>query len=169
MKYFKTIVKFEVLSSEEPWCGEDLKSLDYDTSEGHCSGMFLDFESIELSQADMHLALKAQGTDPTFLDPMDDEEYLSDASSKELNALKDVLGYLPDPEAIDRAISKCPMGSTQELKALLKKKERDLTKKGGRGVELAEDIDALKITITVRELKESEILREFRDSGRYIE
>jgi hypothetical protein len=160
MKYFKTIVKIEVLSSESPWAGK-LSELDYDIREGDCSGVVLDSEITELTREEVHTALENQGSDPGFLDPMEEEDYLGDYPPLEMDAVRNVLGYLPSIDEIDLAISRCPIGSVQELKGVLKEKLQLLKKDSG--ADLIKDIDALRVTIAVREFKEAELHREFRN------
>ena len=51
-KFFKTIVRIEVLSEGTPWEG-DIEALVYDITDGDCSGAFLDPEIKELTAEEM--------------------------------------------------------------------------------------------------------------------
>ena len=65
-KYFKTIVRVEVLTADAPWEG-DLEGLNYAITEGDCSGTSLEPEVTELTEKEMAAALEAQGSDPSCL------------------------------------------------------------------------------------------------------
>jgi hypothetical protein len=66
--YYRTVVSFEVLSAEsiteEPL---SLGDLHYMTTEGHCSGAFLETVESEVSREEMSKLLIEQGSDPEFL------------------------------------------------------------------------------------------------------
>jgi hypothetical protein len=64
-KFYKTIVTIEILS-EEPIGNPDLEEIQYQTTEGHWSGV-CDISSVqELTAEEMSKALIAQGSDPQF-------------------------------------------------------------------------------------------------------
>lgn len=65
-RYFRTIVRVEVLSEGAPWEGE-LEGLYTDITDGPCSGMRLEDEVTELTEAEMATALEGQASDPDFL------------------------------------------------------------------------------------------------------
>jgi len=72
-KYFKTVIHYEILSADEPFSGS-LEDANYETMEGSMSGRFLDSTVTELTKEEAHAALVEQGSDETFLDPMDEDE-----------------------------------------------------------------------------------------------
>ncbi len=65
-KYYRTVYRIEVLSGEPLGC-IDLTRLDYEISEGHCSGRFLDTSEEEVTAEHMEHLLLAQNSDPCFL------------------------------------------------------------------------------------------------------
>ena len=65
-KYYRNVYVFELLSTEEME-SMDLSQLDYEASEGHCSGMFLDGVTEEVDENTMARLLLNQGSDPEFL------------------------------------------------------------------------------------------------------
>ena len=72
-KYFRTVFRFEVLSTDEDFgSGMSLADIHYETMNGHASGRFLDGTHNEVSEEDMRKLLEAQGTDPSFL--IEDDE-----------------------------------------------------------------------------------------------
>lgn len=70
-RYFRTIVKVEVLSEGGPWSG-GLDSLHDDITTGFCSGLQLESESVELTEAEIAVALLNQASDPNFLTRADE-------------------------------------------------------------------------------------------------
>ena len=67
-KFRKYIVEIELLS-EEPWDDLDCASLsdiDYEMTEGHCSGRVKIKSDVELNGLQMAKALMKQGSDPEF-------------------------------------------------------------------------------------------------------
>tara|TARA_Y100001963_G_C6402793_1_gene274863 strand:- start:7 stop:249 length:243 start_codon:yes stop_codon:yes gene_type:complete len=76
VKYYRTVFKFEVLSTD-PTFGNtrlSLSEINYEVTEGHASGVFLETEHEEVSKTQMHNLLLNQGTDPDFLiEPIDEE------------------------------------------------------------------------------------------------
>jgi hypothetical protein len=70
-KFYKTIITIEVLS-EEPYNPDSVQEIDYDITDGDCSGKFDVVESIEVDAPTMAALLKSQGSDPEFFQ-LDDE------------------------------------------------------------------------------------------------
>ena len=66
-KYYRTVFKIEVLSSEPIEDGIGLEEIAYEISEGHCSGMFLDDEVEECDEKRITELLENQGSDASFL------------------------------------------------------------------------------------------------------
>ena len=64
-KFYKTIVEVEVLS-EEPFADEDLATVQYEITEGHCSGVVNNKGSKALNGKQVANALIKQGSDPEF-------------------------------------------------------------------------------------------------------
>jgi hypothetical protein len=64
-KYYKTIIQVEVLS-EDPYEYLGLKELQYDITDGGCSGKTTVISSETLTGKQMARALKEQGSDPEF-------------------------------------------------------------------------------------------------------
>jgi hypothetical protein len=67
-KFYKTVISIEILSDElYPDC-VTLEQINYDITEGHCSGRLLtEVHNEELTKEQMAEALIAQGSDPSFL------------------------------------------------------------------------------------------------------
>lgn len=66
MKLYRTVFTFEVLS-DEPLESLSLERLNHETTDGHCSGMFLDTNEEEVSSERMNELLITHGIDPSFL------------------------------------------------------------------------------------------------------
>jgi len=64
-KFYKTVIRFEVLS-EEPVEQVDLETLHYEVTEGRWSGRFLDTTEEILDGPQMAKALQEQSSDPEF-------------------------------------------------------------------------------------------------------
>lgn len=83
-KFFKTIVRFEVLSAEAPFEGS-LARLVEEVTNGSMSGRFLESEITEVTRDEARAGLVAQGSDADFLDQLfgdeDDEEQPATATS----------------------------------------------------------------------------------------
>lgn len=73
MKFFKTLVTFEVLSADAPFDGS-ASDLAIAITTGDMSGIQLPTQVTELSAAQMSEALIEQGSDPAFLLGEDGEE-----------------------------------------------------------------------------------------------
>ena len=71
-KFYRTVYAFEVLS-DQPVGSVSLIDLNYLTTEGHCSGAFLDTKMEEVPREKMAELLTAQGTVPGFLLDEEDE------------------------------------------------------------------------------------------------
>jgi hypothetical protein len=67
-KLYKTVYTIEVLS-DEPLGEVSLADIQYEITEGHCSGVFREKSCDELTEYEMARALIRQGSDPTFLLP----------------------------------------------------------------------------------------------------
>ena len=67
-KFYRTVVRFEVLTEDDPMPSISLEDLAYETTEGHYSGRFLDNfpDNEELDGPTAAKALIAQGSDPEF-------------------------------------------------------------------------------------------------------
>lgn len=65
-KYYKTIIQVEVLS-DELYILSSLEDVNYDITEGHCSGIVFMKSQTELTEKQVARALKRQGSDPSFL------------------------------------------------------------------------------------------------------
>jgi len=74
-KYYRTVFKIEVLS-DEPMAGIglNLEGIAYEISEGHCSGMFLEEEVEECDEKRISELLENQGSDPSFLVEVKEDE-----------------------------------------------------------------------------------------------
>lgn len=65
--FYRTVFTFEILS-EEPYPDEfSLEQVQYDTTEGHCSGTFLSMQiNLEIDAQECARLLITQGSDPEF-------------------------------------------------------------------------------------------------------
>jgi hypothetical protein len=77
-RFFRTIVRFEVLSSDAPFDGS-LERLAQEVMTGSMSGRFLEPEVTELTREAVQTALLEQGSDADFLDPSHGDEDDEDA------------------------------------------------------------------------------------------
>lgn len=68
MALYKTVYTIEVLS-DEPLDNITLGDIEYEITEGHCSGVFREKSREELTEFQMAKALIRQGSDPEFLLP----------------------------------------------------------------------------------------------------
>ena len=66
-KYYRTVLKIEILSPEPIEDGIGLDDLSYQIYEGHYSGMFLDEEVEECDEKRITELLENQGSDASFL------------------------------------------------------------------------------------------------------
>jgi hypothetical protein len=64
-KFYKTVVSYEILS-EEPLQPMSLSDIEYECTDGHMSGRFLDTVSTELTGKEAADCLLVQGSDTTF-------------------------------------------------------------------------------------------------------
>ena len=66
-KFYKTLVEVEILSEDNP-VGNDLTlgDIQYEITQGHCSGVIRTKEETEVPAQDMVKLLQAQGSDPEF-------------------------------------------------------------------------------------------------------
>ena len=69
VKYYRTVFKFEVLSTDPGFgnAGLSLSDINYEITQGHASGVFLETEHEEVSKTQMHTLLLNQESDPNFL------------------------------------------------------------------------------------------------------
>ena len=77
------------------------------------------------------------------------------ATAKQLSAAEAALGYMPEARVVDRAASRYGDYSTNELRREIKSLEDDFEMAGGRGVDLAERLDAARIALSLRSVKPS--------------
>jgi len=77
-KFHKTVFTFEVLSEEPINDPVSLDTLDYQTTEGHWSGRFLDTTRKVLDGPAAAKALMEQGSDPEFFRLSNEGEDLED-------------------------------------------------------------------------------------------
>ena len=66
-KYYKTVIQIEILSEEPYEDGKSMDDIQYDITEGHCSGVLSMVEkNQELDGLEIVKALEAQGSDAEF-------------------------------------------------------------------------------------------------------
>ena len=71
-KLYRTVIQIEVLS-DEPYEGNDLETIAYDITDGHCSGLLSDVvRNEEITGEDAVKQVKEHGSDPEFFE-MDEE------------------------------------------------------------------------------------------------
>jgi len=63
--FYKTVVSYEILS-EEPFTPMSLSDIEYECTDGHMSGCFLDTVQVELTSKEMAECLIVQGSDTEF-------------------------------------------------------------------------------------------------------
>jgi len=68
-----------------------------------------------------------------------------------MDKVTEAMGYEVDPQQIENAVHEHQNVSTARLKRELKRLETVFNAKGGRGVDLADQIDNIRIAIAVRE------------------
>lgn len=73
-KYFRTVFEIEYLSDMEPPSFPTLAQIEYDITEGHASGVVNVIVQEEVTKERMAELLIAQGSDPEFLIPEEDED-----------------------------------------------------------------------------------------------
>jgi len=64
--FTRTILVLEILSEEELQDGMSLKDIDYEITEGHCSGQFISTKVTTVGGKAMAKLLMKQGSDPEF-------------------------------------------------------------------------------------------------------
>ena len=77
------------------------------------------------------------------------------AKTKDLSAVEEALGWTPEPEVVERAEAKYGDYSTNELRQELRSLEDQFEMSGGRGVSLADRLDAARIALALRGSKKS--------------
>jgi hypothetical protein len=67
LKYYRTLIQIEILSENNPiGDGLNLSEIDYDITEGDCSGEITTLSQEEVTSKQMAELLIAQGSDPSF-------------------------------------------------------------------------------------------------------
>jgi hypothetical protein len=66
------------------------------------------------------------------------------------DAVAEALGYCPDDGVIASALDEHADTATTTLRTRLRRKEAEFRQAGGRGVDLADEIDSLRIALAVR-------------------
>ena len=79
----------------------------------------------------------------------------SHATVKDLSAVEDALGWTPEPDVVERAEAKYSDYSTNELRQEIRSLEDQFEMAGGRGVSLADRLDAARIALALRGSKTS--------------
>ena len=72
-RYYRHLITVEVLSTD-PMTTSDLDDLNYQITEGHCSGVVEVESSLEVTESQMRNLLIAQGSDPDFLIPSEEND-----------------------------------------------------------------------------------------------
>jgi hypothetical protein len=78
------------------------------------------------------------------------EEDGADLTDEQWEAIAEAMGYLPDDDTITNAIEEHESEDTATFQTALRKKETVFQAQGGRGVELADQIDSLRIALVLR-------------------
>ena len=77
-KFYRTTIQIEILS-EEPYTSVSLEDINYDITDGHCSGELKDVvRNEEKSGKEMAALLMAQRSDPEFFQLTEDGEDLEE-------------------------------------------------------------------------------------------
>jgi hypothetical protein len=105
-KYYKTVVKVEILSEETPWDG-NLSMLYDDITTGDCSG-HQSRTQFEISKWSMIRECSKQGTDPSFFSIEDDSPPEGDADNT----------CYSNEEYVEREGNMCPECGTEDIEAL---------------------------------------------------
>lgn len=87
-KFFKTIITIEILS-EKKYNSTDLSKIEYDITDGDCSGKVSVDSYQELTSKEVAKELLAQGSSPEFFNLDQDGHYLND----------DLIGYQVEDRA----------------------------------------------------------------------
>ena len=72
------------------------------------------------------------------------------ATARNLSAVEEALGWAPEPEVVERAEAKYSDYSTNELRQEIRSLEDQFEMAGGRGVSLADRLDAARIALALR-------------------
>jgi hypothetical protein len=72
------------------------------------------------------------------------------ATAREIRRAEEELGYEVEEDWLDNLLDQYESWSMKELRAELRDLEDAFAKRGGRGVDLADEIDALRVVIAVR-------------------
>lgn len=89
------------------------------------------------------------------LESMDEEDEGPSFTEAERKAVTEVLGGFPDNERIAEAVGEHEATDNATLRRQLAGKVRQFNRQGGRGVELADEIDSLRITLAIRKVRKS--------------
>jgi len=73
-KFYRQLFNIEVLSEGEPLNDVSLQDIDYEITNGHCSGIVKEAVREEVTAEKMAELLKTQGSDPEFLLGEDTEQ-----------------------------------------------------------------------------------------------
>lgn len=141
-KFFRTTITVEVISEECPVSELGLADIAREIAEGGCSGEIKNTRVEQLTPGQAAQALIEQGSDPDFLG-------LSDATTEAVPAVA--------------ATFLAPVPDIAPLRARLKEREALFEASGGRGVELAEDIDGLRRQIAA--LEHAPLLEAMKQAG----
>ena len=141
-KFFKTRIVVEVISEECPVSELGLADIAREITQGDCSGEIVDTQVISLTPSQAAQALIDQGSDPDFLG-------LGEVTPEAVPALAAITLIL-DPDITS-------------LRSHLKEREALFEASGGRGVDLAEEIDGLRRQIAA--LERAPVLEAMKQTG----
>lgn len=141
-KFFKTTITVVIISEECPVSELGLTDIAYQISQGDCSGEITKTEVVPLTPGQAAQALIEQGSDPDFLG-------LGEVTPEAVPAVA-ATALAPDPDIAP-------------LRAHLKEREALFEANGGRGVELAEEIDGLRRQIAA--LERAPVLEAMKQAG----
>lgn len=65
-KFYRTVIEIEILSEKEPMGNHSLDTINYEITEGSCSGKITVKSETELTEEQAAKALRDQGSDPSF-------------------------------------------------------------------------------------------------------
>ncbi len=141
-KFFKTTITVEIISEECPVSELGLADIAHQISQGDCSGEITKTEVVPLTPGQAAQALIEQGSDPDFLG-------LGEVTPEAVPAVA-ATALTPDPDIAP-------------LRARLKEREALFKANGGRGIELAEEIDGLRRQIEA--LERAPVLEAMKQAG----
>lgn len=141
-KFFKTRIVVEVISEDCPASELGLAGIVREITQGDCSGEISDTQVTPLTPGQAAQALIDQGSDPDFLG-------LGEVTPEAVPALE--------------ATALAPVPDIAPLRARLKEREALFEAGGGRGVDLAEEIDGLRRQIAA--LERAPVLEAMKQAG----